>query len=88
YSAFYDMDHSKSTGLAGYLREKGVTVLYLAGLAGDICVFETAMDSLREGFDTYFIRDATRPLDAARMAELLQRLVAAGGKVIESERLF
>ncbi|MDP4260714.1 MAG: nicotinamidase, partial [Bacteroidota bacterium] len=58
YSAFYDMDHFKSTGLAGYLREKRVTDVYLAGLAGDICVFETAMDSLREGFNTYFIRDA------------------------------
>ncbi|MDP4260654.1 MAG: isochorismatase family protein, partial [Bacteroidota bacterium] len=75
------------TGLAGYLREKRVTDVYLAGLAGDICVFETAMDSLREGFNTYFIRDATRPLDAGRLSELLLNFIAGGGTVVESEHL-
>jgi len=88
YSAFFDMDHRKSTGLTGYLREKMVTAVYLAGLAGDICVFETAMDSLREGFDTYFIEDATRPLDAGQLAKALGQFVSGGGKVIGSEELY
>ena len=85
YSAFYDVDRRKSTGLAGYLREKRITGLYLAGLAADICVYETAMDSLREGFATYFIRDATRPLDAGRVPALLRLFTEQGGKVIGSE---
>lgn len=85
YSAFYDVDHRKSTGLAGYLREKEVTAVYLAGLAGDICVHDTAMDSLREGFATYFVRDATRPLDAGRSTALLRHFTEQGGKIIESE---
>lgn len=87
YSAFYDIDHRKSTGLAGYLREKMITAVYLAGLAGDICVFETAMDSLQEGFDTYFIEDATRSLNTAQLPVLLRQFSAAGGKVIGSEEL-
>ena len=87
YSAFFDMDHRKSTGLAGFLREKTVTAVFLAGLAGDICVFETAMDSLREGFETYFIEDATRPLDARQLEKVMQQFTGMGGKIICSEEL-
>jgi nicotinamidase/pyrazinamidase len=87
YSAFFDMDHRKSTGLAGFLREKTVTAIYLTGLAGDICVFETAMDGLREGFETYFIQDATRPLDAANAEKVLKQFTSAGGKIVLSEEL-
>ena len=83
YSGFYDKDRRKSTGLAGYLRDKNIADVYLTGLAGDICVFETAMDSLREGFTTYFVQDATRPLDAGRLPELLRQFAAKGGIVVQ-----
>ena len=82
YSGFYDKDHRKSTGLAGYLRERNVTEVYLAGLAADICVFETAMDSLREGFASYFVLDATRPLDVDRLPGLLRHFNDQGGTVL------
>ncbi|HVS95749.1 MAG TPA: bifunctional nicotinamidase/pyrazinamidase [Puia sp.] len=83
YSAFYDKDHRKTTGLAGYLRDKQVTDVYLAGLAADICVFETAKDSLREGFNTYFVQDATRPLEAERLPGLLRQFRDQGGTVLQ-----
>lgn len=63
YSAFYDNAHKKSTGLSGYLKEKGVTTLYVMGLAGDICVYYSVKDALHEGFSCVLIEDGTKALD-------------------------
>jgi len=84
YSGFYDNDLRKSTGLAGYLREIKVKSVYLAGLAADICVFATAMDSLQEGFETYIIEDATRPLNEGQCKIVMQKFTAKGGRIIQS----
>jgi nicotinamidase/pyrazinamidase len=84
YSGFYDNDRRSSTGLAGYLREKKVEEVYLVGLAGDVCVFATAMDSLEEGFKTYIIEDATRSLNAKDFNLFMQEFTAKGGMVIQS----
>ncbi len=84
YSGFFDNDHRQSTGLAGYLREKNVDVLYLVGLAGDVCVYATAMDSLQEGFRTCIIEDGTRALDAGYFKTCLQQFTSKGGMVIRS----
>lgn len=59
YSAFYDNGHRKATGLAEYLRTQGVVSVYIAGLAADVCVLYTALDAVREGFDTTLVQDAT-----------------------------
>lgn len=64
YSAFYENDHATPTGLAGYLRERGIDTLYLAGLAEDFCVSWSAQDGRREGFEVYVVAEATRGLDA------------------------
>ncbi|MFW5773734.1 MAG: bifunctional nicotinamidase/pyrazinamidase, partial [Tangfeifania sp.] len=63
YSGFYDNGHKKSTGLTGYLKEKGADELYFAGLAADVCVYFSIKDALKEGFSTTLIEDATRALD-------------------------
>jgi nicotinamidase/pyrazinamidase len=62
YSGFFDNGHKISTGLAGYLREKGVDDLYFCGLAADICVYYTIKDAIKEGFSSTLIEDATVPL--------------------------
>ncbi|WP_310393495.1 bifunctional nicotinamidase/pyrazinamidase [Hymenobacter sp.] len=62
YSAFFDNGHRKSTGLADYLRGRGVTQVYVAGLAGDYCVYYSALDALAAGFATTVIEDATRAI--------------------------
>jgi len=87
YSAFYDNGHRKSVGLAGYLREKGVTTVYLAGLAAEICVYFTAMDSLQEKFITYYVEDAVRPLVQPDFEKALQHFSAEGGRVVHSGEL-
>jgi len=63
YSAFFENDHETPTGLAGYLREKGVTALTLAGLATDFCVAFSALDARRLGFDTTVAMEGCRAID-------------------------
>lgn len=87
YSGFYDNGRRKSTGLAGYLREKKVTEVYLTGLAADICVFFTAMDSLSENFTTYIIEDGVRPLNHTDYENNKKVFLENGGKVILSHEI-
>jgi len=63
YSAFYENDRKTHTGLAGYLRERGITRVFLAGLAFDFCVRYSAEDAHREGFEAIVIEDASRGID-------------------------
>jgi nicotinamidase/pyrazinamidase len=84
YSAFYDNGHRKSIGLAGYLRQRGVQHVYLTGLAGDICVYATAIDSLAEGFETYIVEDATRPLNEKNFIVTNETFTNQGGKLATS----
>ena len=63
YSAFYENDRTTHTGLAGYLRERGMTRVFLAGLAFDFCVRYSAEDAHREGFAAIVIEDACRGID-------------------------
>jgi nicotinamidase/pyrazinamidase len=63
YSAFYENDRKTPTGLAGYLRERGLTRVFLAGLAYDFCVRYSAEDARREGFAAAAIEDACRGID-------------------------
>jgi nicotinamidase/pyrazinamidase len=62
YSGFYDNGHQISTGLSGYLKEKGVTDLHFCGLAADICVYYTIKDAIKLDFSSTLIEDASCPL--------------------------
>jgi nicotinamidase/pyrazinamidase len=63
YSAFYENDHRTPTGLVGYLRDRGLTRVFLAGLAFDFCVRYSAEDAKREGFAVFVVEDACRGID-------------------------
>lgn len=63
YSAFFDNDRTTATGLAGYLRDRGLMDLHVVGLAQDFCVAWSAMDALRLGFAATVIESATRAID-------------------------
>ena len=63
YSAFWEADRRTPTGLAGYLRQRGLTRVFVAGLATDFCVAWSALDAAREGFETVVIEDACRAID-------------------------
>ena len=87
YSGFYDNAHLKSTGLAGYLKEKGADELYFCGLAAEYCVYFSVMDALKEGFSATLIEDATRPLDVEDFQQAKENILKAGGKIIKSGEL-
>jgi nicotinamidase/pyrazinamidase len=79
YSALYENDHRTSTGLAGYLRERGVRRLFLAGLATDFCVQYSALDARREGFEVFVVEDAVRGIDLeGSLAAAWARMGGAG----------
>jgi len=64
YSAFRENDRRTKTGLAGYLRERGIKRIFIAGLAFDYCVRYSAEDAQAEGFSVLVIEDACRAIDA------------------------
>jgi len=87
YSGFHDNGHRKNTGLAAYLRGRNISKIYLAGLAGDYCVYFSAKDALQEGFTTYLIDDAIRAINKEDYQKAKADIVQKGGKIINSQDL-
>lgn len=87
YSGFYDNAHLKSTGLTGYLKEKGATELYVCGLAGEYCVNFSIMDALAEGFSVTLIADATKSLDSKAFDAAQKTISEKGGRILASKNL-
>jgi nicotinamidase/pyrazinamidase len=85
YSAFEEADHKTVTGLAGYLKARGIKTVYITGLATDFCVAWTAMDARKAGFEAYVIEDATRGIDLnGSLAAAWKQMAAKGVKRIQS----
>lgn len=88
YSAFFENDRRTPTGLAGYLRERGLKRCFFAGLAYDYCVGFSAVDARRQGFEAIVVRDACRAIDLnGSVAGIEAEFRAAGVTVIESSEL-
>jgi nicotinamidase/pyrazinamidase len=84
YSGFYDNFHLKSTGLAGYLREKAAKDLYFCGLCADICVYFTIIDAFAEGFNCCLLENATRALDSEKLNKIKDEFYSKGIRVMNS----
>jgi len=88
YSAFFENDHKTATGLGGYLKERGFTRLFLAGLAYDFCVGYSALDARRLGLEAVVLKDACRAIDLKGSAASMDREFAkAGIQVMETAGL-
>ena len=88
YSAFLEADRKTTTGLSGYLKQRGIKTLYLTGLATDFCVAWTALDARQEGFETYVIEDACRAIDLnGSLAAAWKNMSDKGVKRIQSTDL-
>ena len=86
YSAFTEADGKTTTGLAAYLQARGITRVFVAGLATDFCVAWTALDARKAGLETYVVEDASRGIDTqGSLAKAWTDMVAAGVKRISSE---
>ena len=85
YSAFFENDRTTPTGLAGYLRERGVERVVLTGLATDFCVGFSALDALASGFETVVLEDLCRGLDMeGSLSRMLDDIRSKGGRIERS----
>ncbi len=76
YSAF------DGTGLAGYLKDRGIERLWIGGLAQDVCVLETVKEACHHGFETHVLVPATRPVDPDK-ADIVLREMREVGAILE-----
>ncbi|MBB5754070.1 bifunctional nicotinamidase/pyrazinamidase [Prosthecomicrobium pneumaticum] len=83
YSAFFEADHATPTGLTGYLRERGLSEVFVVGLATDFCVAWTAIDARRQGFATTVIEEGCRAIDTGgSLAAARSAMAEAGVQVV------
>jgi nicotinamidase/pyrazinamidase len=82
YSAFFENDRTTATGLAGYLRERNLPRVFVAGLAYDYCVGFSALDARRLGFPAAIVRDACRAIDLNGSVARIESEFAAAGVIL------
>ena len=88
YSGFMEADRKTSTGLAAYLRARGLNKVFVCGLATDFCVAWTALDARAEGFDTTVVEDACRAIDMeGSLATAWKNLAQAGIHRMQSQQI-
>ncbi|MBM3393215.1 MAG: bifunctional nicotinamidase/pyrazinamidase [Betaproteobacteria bacterium] len=88
YSAFYDNDKKSPTGLAAYLKARGVKRVFMTGLATDFCVMWSSVDARKDGFECVVIEDACRGIDVrGSLAAGWKEMEKAGCKRIQSADL-
>lgn len=88
YSAFFENDRSTVTGLAGYLRERGIERIALAGIATDFCVAYSALDAVKLGFKVRVVEDASRAIDLdGSLAAQMAKMRGAGVTITTSDAL-
>jgi nicotinamidase/pyrazinamidase len=85
YSAFVEADGKTVTGLDAFLKAKGIKRVFLTGIATDFCVYWTAMDAVKAGYEVYVIEDACRGIDLmGSIAKAWSVMQGAGVKRIQS----
>ncbi|HCP18442.1 MAG TPA: bifunctional nicotinamidase/pyrazinamidase [Alphaproteobacteria bacterium] len=83
YSAFFENDHKTTTGLTGYLNDRGITHVVMAGLATDFCVAFSALDARKCGFSCQVVMDASRAIDlGGSLAAMTEAMAEAGVELI------
>ena len=88
YSAFLEADRRTTTGLSGYLKERGIDTVYMVGLALDFCVMYSALDARAAGFNAFVVLDACRAIDMnGSLAAAIDRMQGAGVGLIQSTEL-
>jgi nicotinamidase/pyrazinamidase len=87
YSGFFDNGKKKATGMGAYLKGRGITSIYVCGLAADYCVNFTALDGLELGFDSTIITDATLPINEGNFKKIIEDFKSTGGQETRSDSI-
>lgn len=85
YSGFFDNGHRKATGLGDYLKEMGVSEVWVMGIATDYCVKFTVLDALELGFKVNLIEDACRGvnLQAGDVTQAVTDMQSKGATIVQ-----
>jgi len=89
YSAFYDPltdPRCSDSGLAEVLKEAGIQRVFVVGLAADYCVKATALDSKKEGFETFIVEEGTKPVDEAMWETTSKEIEEAGVTIVRLDQ--
>ena len=85
YSAFFENDMATATGLCGYLKDRAITNVVLAGLATDYCVAWSAIDAIKLGFKTTVVLSACRAIDLdGSLSTQISAMSDAGVEVVDT----
>jgi nicotinamidase/pyrazinamidase len=89
YSTFFDNAHRRHTGLADYLKKRGIKDIYLMGLALDYCVKYSVLDARQLGLDTHVILDGCRgiELESGDIDRALEEMKDLGAVLLKSTQL-
>ena len=87
YSGFFDNGKKKATGMGDYLKGRGVTGIFVTGLAADYCVYYTALDGLEFGFESTIISEATLPIYEENFKKEMKEFAKRGGRLIKSREI-
>ena len=89
YSTFYDNAHGRATGLGDYLKDRGVTKIFVMGLATDYCVKFSALDAVGLGFQAALIEDGCRGIDVnpGDIEKAIEEMLQRGVVLTDSRRL-
>ncbi|MDZ7719109.1 MAG: bifunctional nicotinamidase/pyrazinamidase [Balneolaceae bacterium] len=88
YSTFFENDQETTTGLTGYLKQRGITDLYTVGLATDFCVKWSILDGIDEGFNMHIVKDAVKGIDLdGSLDAAWDEMKEKGVNIVTSENL-
>lgn len=87
YSAFWDNQKLSETSLNSELQSRGITDVYICGIAYDICVASTARHALENGYRTYLVDDASRGVSREDILEMIKTLIAQGAILVQSREV-
>lgn len=88
YSTFYENDQETTTGLTGYLKERGITDLYTVGLSTDFCVKWSIIDGIDEGFNMHIVKDAVKGIDLdGSLDAAWEEMKEKGVNIVTSDKL-
>lgn len=87
YSLFFDNQRLSETTLNAQLKAKGISDVYVCGLAYDVCVWFTARDAIGHGYRTILVEDCCRGIDLKTIADAKQELNAENGVIVTSKEV-
>lgn len=87
YSVFHDNQKMSETTLNAQLKAKGITDIYVCGLAYDVCVGATALDAISSGYRTILLDDCCRGVDLKDIESIKETVISRNGVIVTSNKV-